>query len=272
MADRAPTLNLGALSGVWASVYALRDRLEAAADREVIAEWRSVVEGLDLTDVIATVEQSAPAAGGDPAAAALRRRHLQQVTAAAVLARLTMVTRAPGWPALIAVLVAALRRARAAGQRAGHAVGDGSDDGLDDDGQDDDASGDDARDQVSAYDVAAAALKALAAVVARQLLAAVAGGSSTSALASLVATALSDGLVWTLTVTTALGVVFTTGMGTAYAARGVLQFDFVTAGDASVCATCADAEDANPYPAASVPFPPLHPNCRCSIEPAGSED
>jgi len=271
MADRAPTLNLGALSGVWASVYALRDRLEAAADREVIAAWRSVVEGLDLTDVIATVEQSAPAAGGDPAAAALRRRHLQQVTAAAVLARLTTLTRAPGWPVLIAALVAALRRARAAGQRAGHAVGDGDGDGLDDDGQDD-ADGDDAQDQVSAYDIAAAALRALAATVARQLLASVASGSSTSTLAALVATALSDGLAWTLTVATALGLAFTSGMNAAYAARGVLQVDFVTAGDSSVCATCADAEDANPYPAASVLVPPLHPNCRCSIEPAGSED
>lgn len=271
MAGRPPTLNLGSLTGVWASVYALRDRLEAAADREVIAAWRTVVQGLDLADVVTTVQQSAPAPGGDPAAAALRRRHLQQVTAGAVLARLTTLTRAPGWPALTAALVAALRRARAAGQRAGHAVGDGSDDGLDDDGQDDDADGD-AQDQVSAYDIAAAALKALAATVARQMLAALAGGSSTSALTTAVAAALSDGLAWTLTLATALGLAFTSGMTAAYAELGVLQLDFVTAGDSSVCATCADAEDANPYPAASVPTPPLHPNCRCSIEPAGSED
>ena len=222
---RPPTLKLGELTGVWAAVYQQRQRLEAAADRSVITAWQDVARGLDLDDVITTVQQNSGTVGGDPAAAAARRRHLHQVTAAAVLARLTTLTRHRSWPGLIAALAAALRRARATGQRAGHAVVDDDEGALDDgDDQGDDA----AQATASAYDVAAAALKALAATIARQLLAAVTAGDAPSALAELVAGAVRAALAWTLVLSTAIGLAFNTGMRAAYTARDVVQFDFVT--------------------------------------------
>ena len=276
MAGRTPTIQLGTLTGVWSAVYRERDRLEAAADRSAITAWQRLVRDLDLGDVVATVQQSSQNKGGDQAAVAARRRHLQQVTAAAVLGRLNTLTRHSTWPDLIAALAAALSRAQAVGQRAGHAVVDDDEDGLADDGddQDDGHAAGAAQATASAYDVAAAALKELAATVARQLLAAVAAGESSTALAELVAGAVRAALAWTLVLSTAIGVAFNTGMRAAYATREVVQFDFVTAGDSSVCTTCADAEDGNPYSAGDLPMPPLHPNCRCSTQPAqpGSED
>jgi hypothetical protein len=53
----------------------------------------------------------------------------------------------------------------------------------------------------------------------------------------------------------------------AYAAQGLAQADWVTAGDGRVCATCQNNEDQSPYPLIEFPDLPAHPRCRCQAVP-----
>lgn len=259
---RTPTLKLGELTGIWAKVYRRRDQQEADADREALDAWRSLVGDVDLGDVIALAAENPPPPGSDEQAR-LRRQHLQQVLAAAVLARLTLLARQPGWARFLAVLAAALATARAAGADAGQAVASGSDQLTT--GQ---PPGAGAAEETAAYTLAAEALRGLAAAVARILLTGAADGATVEQLAKAVRGVLADGLALTLAVATAVAAAFTAGLLAAYLALGIGELDFVTAGDQRVCSRCAAAEDRNPYPAAQVPQPPLHPNCRCTLQPA----
>jgi hypothetical protein len=111
-------------------------------------------------------------------------------------------------------------------------------------------------------------MRGLATAVARVLLTGAADGATPAQLAKAVRAVLRDALALTLAVATAVAAAFTTGLAAIYLALGIGELDFVTAGDATVCVVCADAEDRNPYPAAQVPQPPLHPNCRCTLQPA----
>lgn len=263
MTGRTPTLRLGELTGVWAAVYRRRARLEADADGQVLAVWRELLDAVDLGDVVDLAAENPPPAGDDEASR-LRRAHLQQVLAAAVLARLAALARADGWARFTAALAGLLAAARADGEAAGHAVA--TDDGSALDGGQTPPPG--AAEEVGAYTLAAEAMRGMAATVARALLAAAAAGLTAAQLAQLARAVLRDALPLTLTVATAVGVAYTAGMAAAYAVLGADQLAFVTAGDGRVCATCSQAEDDGPYPAAQAPAPPLHPRCRCTLQPA----
>jgi hypothetical protein len=264
---RAPTLQLGQLTGTWAAVYRRRERLERRAAEQVLAAWRDVAGGLDLTAVMTALRQQVAPAESTPAA--IRRRHVQQVTTAAVLAQLARLASRPQWPQLIAALTAAMRQARTAGTRAGHAVA------TDDDGElsdEDDDQGDDAGDAdaelAAAYTVTAAALRGTAQTIARALLSAAEQGDDERAMLDQVAAVITDGAAWSTSVITAVGAAWTDGMANAYQQRDVQQLSIVTVGDGRVCPTCVDAEDRSPFPAATAPRPPLHPLCRCTLQPA----
>lgn len=262
MTGRTPTLKLGELTGIWAAVYRRRDQQEADADREALAAWRDLLGDVDLADIIDLVAENPPPTGNDEQAR-LRRQHLQQVMAAAVLARLTQLARQPAWARLLGVLAAALAAARAAGGEAGDAVASGADEPVA--GQ---PLGAGAAEETAAYMLAAEALRGLATAVARVLLAGAAGGATVAQLAKAVRGVLTDALALTVAVNTAVAAAFSTGLTAAYLLLGIGELDYVTAGDALVCATCEAAEDHNPYPAAQVPQPPLHPRCRCTLQPA----
>jgi hypothetical protein len=64
-----------------------------------------------------------------------------------------------------------------------------------------------------------------------------------------------------------VGAAFLDGMLTAYQDQAVGQVRFVTVADGRVCPACANAEDGSPYTTAAVPRPPLHPSCRCIVQP-----
>lgn len=259
---RTPTLKLGELTGIWAKVYRRRDQQEADADREALAAWRDLLGDVDLADVITLAAENPPPTGRDEQAR-LRRQHLQRVLAAAVLARLTLLARQPGWARFLAVLATALATARAAGADAGEGVASGADQLTT--GQ---PPGAGAGEEMAAYTLAAEALRGLATAVARVLLAGTADGATAAQLTKAVRGVLGDALALTVAVATAVAAAFTTGLASTYLALGIGELDFVTAGDANVCTNCAAAEDHNPYPAAQVPQPPLHPNCRCTLQPA----
>lgn len=274
MTGRPPTLQLSQLTGTWAAIYRHRDRLEQRAAEQVLAAWRDVADGLDLTAVMTALRQQVTPAESTPAAD--RRQHVQDVTAAAVLAQLARLTGRPGWPVLIAALTAAMRQARTAGAQAGHAVvadddgdlGDADSDTGDDEDQGDDGEGDPDADLAAAYTVTAAALRGTAQTIARALLTAAEQGDDDQAMHDQAAAVLAGGAAWFVSVTTAVGVAWTDGMATAYQQRDVQQLDVVTVGDGRVCPVCVDAEDGSPYPAAAAPRPPLHPLCRCTLQPA----
>jgi hypothetical protein len=269
MADtgRAPTLRLGALTGVWAGIYRRRDRLERRAAGQVLAVWRELAAGLDLTAVMTALRQQIAPAESTPAAD--RRRHVQQVTTAAVLAQLARLTSQPAWPQLIAALTAAMQQARTAGARAGNAVAADDDGELGDEDDDQgDGEGDADAELAAAYTVTAAALRGTAQAIARVLLAAAEQGADERAMLDQVAAVISDGAAWSTSILTAVGAAFTDGMVAAYQQRDVQELSVVTVGDGRVCPTCVDAEDSSPYPAATAPRPPLHPLCRCTLQPA----
>ncbi|MFE5582552.1 hypothetical protein [Kitasatospora sp. NPDC056531] len=263
MADRAPTLVLGELTGTWAAVYRRRDQLEADAAEQVVAAWRAVAAGLDLADVIAVLrDQVGPTETADQE----RRRHLRQVTAAAVLARLTGLTRLPGWAGLIGAITSVLRRARAAGRTAADAVLDDTGDTDLPDDEDDD--GDQDADLATAYTITAAALRGTAQTIASNLLTAAEQGDDEQAMQDQADADLNTGSAWSLAAVTVAAAAFTVGLADTYLTRGVRHVDYVTAGDGRVCATCSNAEDHSPYTAGSAPQPPLHPRCRCTLQPA----
>lgn len=267
MTGRPPTLQLGRLTGVWAAVYRRRDRLEQHAAGHVLAVWRELAADLDLTAVMTALRQQVAPAESSPAAD--RRRHVQQVTTAAVLAQLARLTSRPEWPRLIAALTAAMRQARTAGARAGHAVATDDDGELgdEDDDQHDDGEVDADAELAAAYTVTAAALRGTAQTIARALLTAAEQGSDERAMLDQAAAVIRDGVAWSTNIVTAVGAAFTGGMTSAYQDRGIQQLDYVTAGDGRVCVACGSAEDGSPYPAATAPQPPLHPNCRCTLQP-----
>ncbi|MQS14513.1 hypothetical protein F7Q99_20145 [Streptomyces kaniharaensis] len=262
MADRAPTLALGRLAGTWAAVYRRRDQLEADASEQVLAAWRAVAAGLDLADIVTVLrDQVGPAETADQD----RRRHLRQVTAAAVLARLAALARRPAWPGLITAITSVLRRARKAGRSAADAViDDTGDTDLPDDGDD---LNDPDEDLVAAYTITAAALRGTAQTIASNLLSAAEQGDDEQAMQDQADADLTTGAAWSIAAATASAAAFTTGMADAYQTRDVQQLDYVTAGDGRVCAACSNVEDRNPHPANSVPLPPLHPRCRCTLQP-----
>ncbi|MDH6141150.1 hypothetical protein P3T35_003163 [Kitasatospora sp. GP30] len=265
-AGRAPTLQLGQLTGVWAAIYRRRDRLEQHAASQVLAAWRELAAGLDLTAVMTALRQQvAPA---ESTAAADRRRHVQRVTTAAVLAQLARLASRPEWPQLVAALTAAMRGGRAAGARAGHAVA--ADDGGelgDEDYDQADGEGDADAELAAAYTVTAAALRGTAQTIARALLTAAEQGTDERAMLDQAAAVITDGAAWSTSIITAVGAAWTDGMTAAYQQRSVQQLSVVTVGDGHVCSACITAEDNSPYPAATAPRPPLHPLCRCTLQP-----
>jgi hypothetical protein len=262
MADRAPTLQLGQLAGTWAAVYRRRDQLESEAAEQVLAAWRAVAAGLDLADIVAVLREQT---GPTETVSQDRRRHLRQVTAAAVLARLTGLTRRPGWAGLVAAITSVLRRARAAGRTAADAVLD--DTGDTDLPEDEDDGGDRDEDLATAYTITAAALRGTAQTIASNLLSAAEQGDDEQAIQDQADADLNTGSAWSLAAVTASAAAFTAGLVGAYLGRGVQQVDYVTAGDGRVCVPCSTAEEHSPYLANSAPQPPLHPSCRCTLQP-----
>lgn len=64
----------------------------------------------------------------------------------------------------------------------------------------------------------------------------------------------------------ALSTGLTQGALSLYGSEGVELVEFVTAGDARVCAPCEEAETGNPYRLDDLPAPPLHGRCRCCVQ------
>ena len=53
-----------------------------------------------------------------------------------------------------------------------------------------------------------------------------------------------------------------------YSAEGITRVEFMSAGDERVCEACLNAEGGNPWDASDVPRPGLHGGCRCCLAAA----
>lgn len=58
------------------------------------------------------------------------------------------------------------------------------------------------------------------------------------------------------------------GQEATYSRSGVGSIDFLTVGDGRVCEECMGAEAGNPYELGMSPAPPLHVGCRCWLSPS----
>jgi hypothetical protein len=266
-AGRAPTMQIGQLTGVWAAVYRTRDRLEQHAAEQVLTAWCDVAASLDLTAVMAVLRHLTAPVETDQGTD--RQRHIRQVVAAAMLARMVRLTTRPGWPVLIGALTTGMRQARAFGVRAGHAVIVDDADELEDDvgDEDEDLADGEGEDVSAAYTAAAAALRGTAQDISRALIASAEEGDDEQQMQDRADTVIDAGSAWMLAATTIAAAAFMDGMLAAYQDRTVAQVRFVTVADGRVCPTCANAEDGSPYTPAAVPLPPLHPSCRCIVQP-----
>jgi hypothetical protein len=252
--DRPATLQLSQLTGQWRQVYAARAALHATADATVLTAWRRDLRAIRVGDLANRFRQAADLGEADPDTD--RRRHR---ATAVVLAALL----AQPWTRTRRALRLAVQRARAAGRDAVVLLaGDEDDQDDQDDGEDIDAP-----DSAPVFDASAGTLLGpILAATARRIarLMAAPGGDQAAA----VRDALAAGTDLLTAVDLAVSRAYTSALVGAWQARGAQQLDYVTAGDGRVCPACASAEDGNPWPADAVPQPPLHPNCRCIVQPA----
>lgn len=279
------TLQLGALEGVWARIYARRDVLYSQHDRLVGQAWHDYTRrAVDRAALAATARRAAGLVETTAAEQDQRDRVIAAVLA--VLLALLATQTDPDTEQQRATLVSAIHAALAAGaaegtagavavaaQRAGYNT-------VDFDAAYRDAFAA-ANDPAHAAYYQAQALVWLRRMVtdtatdlggrlARQ----VERGDSADDMAATVdqyCTSATNPTVRTHT-DWLVGTGFAVGAFTAFTALGLATVNWVTAGDGKVCRTCQSNEDRNPWPLISVPQLPAHPRCRCATEPAGPVD
>lgn len=111
-------------------------------------------------------------------------------------------------------------------------------------------------------------IKGLAGDLGRQIAGLIELGASRKELEDAVASIIGTGDGAAFYLDAAIGTAYSQAAIQAYQLNNVTQIDWVTVGDANVCANCDALEDASPYPADSCPSPPGHGGCRCWTEPS----
>ncbi len=104
-------------------------------------------------------------------------------------------------------------------------------------------------------------------LAARRLASAITAGAPTDQLIAVVRAAIADPAGAELALDTGMSAALADGQSSAYEDQQVDQVEFLTAGDAAVCAECDDAESGSPYTLDTVPDIPVHPGCRCITSP-----
>jgi hypothetical protein len=273
-----PAMDLNALTGVWADVYARQEALYARHTRKARTAWRKAVRGLDVAALVAAFRRhalmlpGAPAPGTDhesPQAAKHHRAELRKLARSMAAGFLAGLNDQPDWTGLLAAVTAALAASAGEGAAAALAV---SAAGA---GYTGFAWAKAARDGQQEPDghtvtgwlarIIAGAVTDLAAV----LTAAAVAGASAGAMAAAVPAVLRKARSVTLYLDLAMARAVGAAMAAAYGALGGIRLlDFVTAGDGKVCSSCKQCADDGPYTPRDYPGS-QHPRCRCTPHPAG---
>jgi hypothetical protein len=273
---RKATLDLRNLTGIWAKIYARRERLLRKHLKAVRAAWDVCVAELDPRDMVRGFREDVGlvAKAADP----VKQWWKDSATGAAV-AWLSQIDTTSGYPALVAAIESAISEGMAEGEADALAVAAD-------------------RQGATGFVIAGAFSAALAKTqadpgvsqqaqesagkmtagaandVGRTLAAMAADGSSEAGMSSAVedetsgsqSRAVAAGTDWALSAAILAGAAGLFAQAGAGQSASVLV-NWVTAGDARVCATCSGYEDNSPYTPEDVPDYP-HPLCRCSTEPA----
>lgn len=284
VAEHGPTeqaleaaVDLGSMSGTWALVLARREAVYADQLAAIVKAWRKLARRADLKAAVHRVRHNL---GLEEMADPERRQRTAEAAAAAVLALHLLVNQSdPDWAAFVDALAAGMTVAQAEGVAGavGVAAEQAGITGIDFQRAYDDAlaaPGGTAADARHAAEMAATTIlrgattdltSALAAGVRDELTAAEMEALAADAIG------LDDGgdgedgagSAAYLLGDVALGKSVTAGILGWLVANSVRMVDFVTVGGA--CLRCLDIEAGNPWPAYSVPSPPIHPYCRCSV-------
>lgn len=271
-------IDLAALEGVWADVYARQEALHARHGRKARTAWRKAVAGLDVAALVAAFRRQAlmtagaPAPGTDhesPAAAKYHKAELRNLARSMAAGFLAGVNDQPDYSGLLAAIAAALTAA--AGEGAAAALGVSAAAA----GYSGFAWGKAARDGRTEPDPGTAtrwAARIIAGAVtglAATLLAGAVAGDSEAAMVTAAAAALRKARPVTAFLDQAVATAVTTAMAAAYAALGGIELlDFLTAGDGRVCPRCQQCADDGPYSPRDYPGS-QHPRCRCIPQPSG---
>ena len=280
------TLHLGALEGVWARIYARRDTVYTRQDKTVGDAWHLyLAHAIDPAVLARTARRAAGLAETTTDADTDRR---DRVIAAVLALLLGLLVRQPdpGNETRRAALVDAIQGAihdgvaegtagavALAAQRAGY-------NSVDFDAAYGDALAAVADPAHAAYYQTQAGswlkrmTQAVATTLGGRLADRIGDGADDTDLADDVTTygtAATTPAVKTHT-DWLVGTAFGVGLLGVFTALGLGAVNWVSVGDGKVCPRCRANESGSPYPRAAAPMLPAHPNCRCTLEPAGPVD
>jgi len=267
------TLRLGHLEGTWARVYERRDSLHANTRQAVGAVWRKAAAKADIGRQVRRYRRLL---GVSEAQSDDDYRKLAAKMIAAGIVGDIAGTGSEDRDTLVAEVADALRQAQAEGYTGTLAVGA---DAAGATGFDYDQAYQDAYGRLATVDLARDARRDIDIIV---------SGVATDLAGML--DGLPDDVSYDDTVDAvdgfldgngdgypaglgllldyALGFGLTAGAMDLFGRFGITLIAFTTASDDRVCPECDQNEANGPYLPADVPGCPVHPNCRCSLEPA----
>ncbi|MEV4438511.1 hypothetical protein AB0K09_05730 [Streptomyces sp. NPDC049577] len=261
------TVDLGRLEGMWARLFARREKQQADHMRAVAAAWRPLIDREAVAGAVDAVRLHAGLAEA--------RRPLGELAAqalAAARALLRALADLPGWTALRTAVRTAIAAGRAEGMVNAVAIA---------------AERLGARGVRLEWDIAfqhayrslerldelwaetdtwlARMLDGAAGDLGRALAAAAEDGAPREEMidAALDVLASDDVAAMAFTVDWAMTTAADDGALTLYQSEGVQRVDVITAGDGRVCETCIGYEAGSPWSSLDVPRLPTHPVCRC---------
>jgi hypothetical protein len=268
------TLHLGALTGVWATVYARQDHLYAMAAESLAVLWRKLLHGLDIAAVVTAIRREAamtddgsPAPGTDSQSATAAKYHKRAVRDIAAMLIAGLLAGLPSlalWPSFLAAITASLTAAGAEGFASALAVAasQAGHHGFDWDGAVQDAPQSPAEPgtaEVVASAIVAGAVTDLAVTLAGMA----AAGATAAAMTAAVRAYLQDPKALAAYLQHAMGGSLSAAWLAVYDTAQVQRLLWVTAGDAKVCPVCDAYEARNPWTTETFPAMPAHVNCRC---------
>jgi hypothetical protein len=263
------TLELGALEGTWAAVFARRDILYGTQKAALLAAVRALFSAVDFTDAI---DQYRAAVGITESDRSERDRHRAEAIAAILAVLLPALANHddPDYQTLLTTMVNTLRDAQAEGAAGAIAIA-GEQAGLT--GINFDAAFADHQAELAAADYFEASattwmqtiVEGMAGDVGRAVVAVADEGGSATDMITVAEDLVADGALPTveLLADAAMTQAFGLGAITIYTRGGATLIDIMTAGDGRVCKICANAEASGPYAVLDAPVIPMHPWCRC---------
>jgi hypothetical protein len=271
-------IDLSALEGIWADVYARQDALYAKHQRKARTAWRKAVAGLDLAALVAAFRRQAlmidgaPAPGTDhesPQAAKHHKAELRNLARSMASGFLAGVNDQPDYADVLAAVTAALAASAGEGAAAALAVSAAAAGYTGFAWQKAQRDGASEPDDATVTGWAAKIIAGAVTDLATALAAGAIAGASAEAMLTAASAVLRKGRSVTVYLSQAMQSAVSSAMAAAYAALGGVELlDWLTAGSGNVCPTCQGYADNGPYSPRNYPAVP-HPGCRCCPSPRG---